>query len=92
LDLLNSGKAELVYPRDHIITQRLEVLAPSSWLMSHDGTEFNWEVEDLAIVDLSQAREQFVPEGPTIKDDLRLTLRRSFGPDVIGGHIERIGE
>jgi glycosyltransferase involved in cell wall biosynthesis len=92
LDLLNSGKAELVYPRDHIVAKRLEVLAPSSWLMSHDGTEFNWEVEDLAIVDLSQTREQFVPEGPTIKDDLRLSLRRSFGPDVVGGHIERIGE
>jgi len=90
LDLLNSGKAELVYPRDHIVAKRVEVLAPSSWLMSHDGTEFAWEVEDLAMVDLSQAREQFVPEGATIKEDLRVSLRRSFGPDVIGGPIERI--
>jgi len=43
-------------------------------------------------VDLKQAREQFVPEGPTIQEDLRLSLRGSFGPDVVGGHIERIGE
>ena len=92
LDLLNNGRADLVYPRDHIVAKRVEIMAPSSWLMSHDGTEFNWEVADLAIVDLKQAREQFVPEGPTIQDDLRLSLRRSFGPDVVGGHIERIGE
>jgi len=90
LDLLNSGKAELVYPRDHIIAKRVEILAPSSWLMSHDGTEFNWEVEDLAMVDLKVAREQFIPEGETIAEDLRVALRRSFGPDVVGGHIERI--
>lgn len=90
LDLLNSGKAELVYPRDHIMAKRVEILAPSSWLMSHDGSEFNWEVEDLAMVDISVAREQFIPEGPTIAEDLRVALRRSFGPDVVGGHIERI--
>jgi hypothetical protein len=58
--------------------------------MSHDGTEFNWEVEDLAMVDLAEAREQFIPEGATIADDLRNALRRSFGPDVVAGHIERI--
>jgi glycosyltransferase involved in cell wall biosynthesis len=90
LDLLNSGKAEVVYPRDHIVANRVEILAPSSWLMSADGTEFNWEVADLAIVDLNEAKEQFVPEGPTIRDDLRLSLRTAFGPDVVGGHIERL--
>ena len=90
MDLLNSGKVDMVYPNDHIVAGRVEVLAPSAWLMSHDGTEFNWEVEDLAIVDLSATREQFVPQGKTIADDLRLTLRRSFGPDVVGGHIERV--
>jgi len=34
LDLLNNGKADLVYPRDHIVAKRVEILAPSSWLMS----------------------------------------------------------
>ncbi|MEY2915527.1 MAG: hypothetical protein RL454_456, partial [Actinomycetota bacterium] len=37
-----------------------------------------------------EAREQFIPEGATIADDLRNALRRSFGPDVVAGHIERI--
>ncbi|MFM7029701.1 MAG: glycosyltransferase family 2 protein [Micrococcales bacterium] len=90
MDLLNSGKADMVYPKDHIVAKRVEVLAPSAWLMSHDGTEFNWEVEDLAIVDLAETKEQFVPAGKTIAEDLRLSLRRSFGPDVVGGHIERV--
>jgi len=90
IDLLNSGKADLVYPKDHIVAKRVEILAPSSWLMSADGTEFAWVVADLAIVDLKETREQFVPEGATIAEDLRLSLRRAFGPDVIGGHIERL--
>lgn len=90
LDLLNSGRADIVYPRDHIVAKRVEIMAPSSWLMSYDGTEFAWEVEDLALVELDAAKEQFIPEGPTIKDDLRLSLRRAFGPDVVGGHLERI--
>ena len=90
LDLLNSGKADLVYPRDHIVAERVEIMAPSSWLMSHDGTEFNWEVANLAIVDLDKAREQFVPQGKSIADDLRNTLRQSFGVNVVAGHIERL--
>jgi hypothetical protein len=83
LDLLNSGKADLVYPRDHIVAKRVEIMAPSSWLMSHDGTEFNWEAETLAIVPLEKAREQFIPTGKTIADDLKLSLVHSFGADAV---------
>ena len=83
LDLLNSGKADLVYPRDHIVAKRVEIMAPSSWLMSHDGTEFNWETETLAIVPLEKAREQFIPTGKTIADDLKLSLVHSFGADAV---------
>jgi len=83
LDLLNSGKAELVYPRDEIKTKRFEILAPSSWLMSHDRTEFAWDVKQLAVVPLAKAHEQFIPEGKTIADELKLSLLHSFGTELV---------
>ena len=83
LDLLNSGKAELVYSRDEISTKRFEILAPSSWLMSHDRTEFAWKIKQLAVVPLAKAREQFIPEGKSIADELKLSLLHSFDTELV---------
>ena len=88
LDLLNSGKADLVYPRDHIVAKRFEIMAPSSWLMSYDGAEFNWQPQTIAMVPLKKAREQFIPSGKSIDGDLKLTLVRAFGEDAVRALVE----
>lgn len=79
LDLLNNGKAQLVYAHDQIEAKRFEILAPGAWLMSHDKTRFNWTVEELEVVPFAAAAELWKPEGRQLDVELRLQLEYSFG-------------
>jgi glycosyltransferase involved in cell wall biosynthesis len=79
LDLLNNGKVQLVYSHDEIETNRLEILAPGAWLMSHDKTRFNWQVGEVDVVPFAKAAELWIPEGPRLEVELRLQLEYSFG-------------
>jgi len=82
LDLLNNGKTELVYPLDEITTDRLEVIAPNAWLMSHDKTVFNWEITSLSFVALDKAQESWRAEGKRVHEELKEQVLYSLGPDL----------
>jgi hypothetical protein len=57
MELLNSGKAQLVYPEDNLDIGKLWLAAPSAFVVSRELKDFQWNVEQFDFVSLDNEPE-----------------------------------
>lgn len=79
MELLNSGKAQLVYPEDNLDIGKLWLAAPSAYLVSRENREFNWKIEEFDFVNLEDASETWSAEGPKLQQLLHTELLSLLG-------------
>jgi hypothetical protein len=57
MELLNSGKAQLVYPEDNLDIGKLWLAAPSAFVISRELKDFSWNVDEFDFVSLADQPE-----------------------------------
>ena len=73
IELLNSGKAQLVYPQDSLHVSKFWLAAPSAFLVSRELVQFHWEVDQFDFTNLNNASETWnLEEGDFSKELLRV--------------------
>ncbi len=78
LRALNAGKAELVYDRDQLKIDHVELLAPSAWLTQFSGQKFAWAFKSFGQVEMESAPESWRAEGETVKEMVSVSLASAF--------------
>lgn len=68
LQLLDSGKVQLVVPRDKLKLTRLRLVSPSAYLISYQHEKYNWQVKQIEIVPLADSAETWVAQGPLLDE------------------------
>lgn len=74
IELLNSGKAQLVYPEDNLDVGKFWMAAPSAYLVSRANREFNWKIEEFDFVNLEDSAETWNAQGPKLDQLLHTEL------------------
>ena len=77
IELLNAGKAQLVYPQDDLHAAKFWLAAPSAFLVSRELVGFNWEVDEFDFTNLKDASETWNLEESGFSRELLRVIEQS---------------
>lgn len=79
MELLNSGKAQLVYPEDNLDVGKLWLAAPSAYLVSRANVEFKWNIAEFDFVNIQSEAETWNVSGEKLEQFLHTELLGLMG-------------
>ncbi len=74
MELLNKGKAQLVYPEDNLDIGKLWLASPSAYLVSRAKVVFNWKIAEFDFVNIREEPETWNVEGEKLDQFLHTEL------------------
>ena len=77
MDLLNSGKAQLVYPEDKLEIDSLLLAAPSAFVISRELREFAWQTKQFDYVSLQEEPETWNLDAQEFSNELFRLIQQS---------------